>query len=90
MATKTKNVALVYLMFILVSVVAFQLCKADDDADDDNIKKRRNNVNQNFIAVKDTATFIHRSISKATTSRIQSTDAGLAALLGIFMLALYH
>ncbi|KAI3987212.1 hypothetical protein MKX01_031696 [Papaver californicum] len=116
MATKTKNVALVYLMLILVSMVAFQVCKADDDDDEDHDNKgevyqqcfkecddkckadgygeifchAKYNVNQHFIAVKDTATFIHKSISKATTCRMQSTDAGLVALLGTFILALYH
>ncbi|RZC55821.1 hypothetical protein C5167_014681 [Papaver somniferum] len=41
-------------------------------------------------AIKDTATYLRRSISKATTNRVQSTDAGLVALFGIFMLALYN
>ncbi|KAI3891767.1 hypothetical protein MKX03_020905 [Papaver bracteatum] len=31
-----------------------------------------------------------KQMTKATTSPMQSTDVGLVALLGIFMLALYH
>ncbi|RZC90209.1 hypothetical protein C5167_044838 [Papaver somniferum] len=119
MATKTKNVAVMYLMCILVFVVAFQVCKADSvgeiyrqcmkECDDKckadgygdifchgkcsvpcDAKQRQDNINQKFTAVKDTATFIRRSISKATTSSIKSTDACLVAFLGTFMLALYH
>ncbi|KAI3958104.1 hypothetical protein MKW98_020746 [Papaver atlanticum] len=112
-----------YLMFILVSILAFQLCKAEDDNNkkgeiyqqcfkdcDDKCEahhahgygevfchakcnipcEAKQEADDNLIATKDTTAFIHRSISKATTSPMQSTDVGLVALLGIFMLALYH
>ncbi|MCL7046133.1 hypothetical protein MKW94_015006, partial [Papaver nudicaule] len=36
MATKSKNVAALYLMCLLVSVVAFQFCKTDSD---DNVRQ---------------------------------------------------
>ncbi|KAI3861838.1 hypothetical protein MKW92_020796 [Papaver armeniacum] len=40
MANYCKNVAVLYLMCILASVVAFQLCKADSDLQEGDVYKQ--------------------------------------------------
>ncbi|KAI3997495.1 hypothetical protein MKX01_008102 [Papaver californicum] len=136
MATKIKNVAVLCLVCILVSAVAFQFCEAGKKSDlmktggykdclrecEDKCKADGgsllrpviifvvhqivNDIDYNCFCfwinlqkkqsrykaavIKDVATLIKKRISKATTNRIQSTDAGLVALFGIFMLALFQ